>query len=199
MERSAAFLLCIDGPRPQPCPDHAPDLPPPPTPCPSSQAWEAAPRPRGGDQHFVQRSAAGHHLHPRPGLLRQRSPFRLAARGHHLRLPGDPRVSKQVCVRREGVSVPTLTLPHADPRLLPLSRSNTRSCSPVGSARASLSAMARAWARAARWPASSWRTTCGAERRPCGELSLPGHGVGRRVGRGFLKPTGPHPQVQRLQ
>ena len=111
-------------------------------------------------------------------------------------IPGSPsRSASGVGV----VLVPTLTLPHADPRLLPHPRSNTRSSSPVGSARASLSAMARVWARAARWPASSWRTTCGAERRPCGELSLPGRRAGRQVGRGFLKPAGPHPQVQRLQ
>lgn len=61
-----------------------------------------------------------------------------------------------------------------------LARSNTRSCSPVGSGPASSSAMARASARGARWPASSWRTTCGAGKSLCGECAL--HPPPRRAG-----------------
>jgi len=93
-------------------------------------------------------------------------------------IPGSPTWSA-ACVGI--VSVPTLTLSHADP-LFPHPRSNMRSCSPAGSAQASSLAMARVWVRAARWPASSWRTICGAGRRPCGEL--PPLGVGRARSRG---------------
>lgn len=131
----------------------------------SSQAREAAPRPRGGDQHSLQRPSPRHHLQPGPAHLRHRGPVCPAAGGHHLCLPGDfPDPDGPRPAAGEGRAQEGSPGPHR-----PLPCSNTRSCCPAGSARDSSSETGLVWARAGRWLASSWRTTCVAGRRPCGE------------------------------
>lgn len=140
-----------------------------PWPCLSSQDREAASGPCGGDQYAVQCPPARHHLHPCTACFRQWGPVCPAARGHHLCLPGD--LGSPIW----PTSCPALSCMRGPrgPDRPPLACSNTRSCSPAGSGPASSSAMAQASARGARWPASSWRITCGAGRSPCGECAPP--------------------------